>query len=109
MALIGFTLSVVSGSVLAGKVGDIVLDYQTASDAQYGDINNNGGYYSYGDTNYFTEVSQDEILSQYSVSVSPKLIGEIYLLGSGVVLLAIIIPSFMIMRLNPKQILLEQN
>lgn len=109
VALIGFTLSVVSGSVLAGKVGDIVLDYQTASDAQYGDINNNGGYYYYGDTNYFTEVSQDEILSQYSVSVSPKLIGEIYLLGSGVVLLAIIIPSFMIMRLNPKQILLEQN
>ena len=31
------------------------------------------------------------------------------MLGTGVVLIAIIIPSFMIMRLNPKQILLEQN
>ncbi len=108
IALIGFTLAVASGSVLAGKVGDIVLDYQTASDAQY-ETDDGGGYYYWGDMNYFTQVSQDEILQQYNVSVSPKLIGEIYLLGSGVVLLAIIIPSFMIMRLNPKQILLEQN
>ena len=43
------------------------------------------------------------------MSVSPALILEIYLLGTAVVLIAIVIPSFMIMRLNPKQILLEQN
>ena len=97
-----------SGSLLAGKVGDMVLDYQTTSDAQYEDNSDNGYYWS-SDASYFTEVSQDELLSQYHVSVSPKLIGEIYLLGSAVVLIAIVIPSFMIMRLNPKQILLEQN
>ncbi|MBQ6490207.1 MAG: ABC transporter permease [Solobacterium sp.] len=108
IALIGFTLAVGSGSLLAGKVGDMVLDYQTTSDAQYED-NSDSGYYWSSDANYFTEVSQDELLSQYHVSVSPKLIGEIYLLGSAVVLIAIVIPSFMIMRLNPKQILLEQN
>ena len=62
-----------------------------------------------GDGNYFTEVSQEQLLSEYHVRVSPKLIAEIYILGTGVVLLAIVIPSFMIMRLNPKQILLEQN
>ncbi len=108
IALVGFTLAVGSGSLLAGKVGDMVLDYQTTSDAQYEDNSDNGYYWS-SDASYFTEVSQDELLSQYHVSVSPKLIGEIYLLGSAVVLIAIVIPSFMIMRLNPKQILLEQN
>ena len=108
IALVGFTLAVLSGSLIAGKVGDTVLSYQTESDAQYEDTNN-GGYYYYGDTNYFTEVTQEELLSEYEVRVSPKLIGEIYILGAAVVLIAILIPSYMIMRLNPKQILLEQN
>ena len=109
IAVIGFGLASVSGSLLAGKVGETVLNYQTASDAQYETDDNDGGYYFSDSTDYFTEVTQEDLLSQYHVSVSPLLIGKIYLLGTGVVLIAIIIPSFMIMRLNPKQILLEQN
>lgn len=93
---------------MAGKVGQMVLNYQTTSDAQYGDTNTDSYYFSDSD-NYFTQISQDDLLSQYHVSVSPALIAEIYLLGTAVVLIAIVIPSFMIMRLNPKQILLEQN
>ena len=109
IAVIGFGLASISGSLLAGKVGETVLNYQTASDAQYETDDNDGGYYFSDSTDYFTEVTQEDLLSQYHVSVSPLLIGKIYLLGTGVVLIAIIIPSFMIMRLNPKQILLEQN
>ena len=109
IALVGFTLAVGSGSLIAGRVGEAVLSYQTESDAQYEDESYNGGYYYYGDTNYFTEVTQEELLSEYEVRISPKLVGEIYILGAAVVLIAILVPSYMIMRLNPKQILLEQN
>lgn len=109
IALIGFSLAVVSGSLIAGKVGDAVLQYQTQTDAQYQDDTDNNNYYFSDSTNYFTEVTQDQMLSQYHVKVSAGLIGEIYVLGTAVVLVAIVIPSFMIMRLNPKQILLEQN
>lgn len=109
IAIVGFALASVSGSLLAGKVGDRVLSYQTANDAQYASDDDDMGYYFSGDVDYFTEVTQEDLLSQYHVSVSPLLIGKIYMLGTGVVLIAIIIPSFMIMRLNPKQILLEQN
>jgi ABC-type antimicrobial peptide transport system permease subunit len=109
IALLGFTLAVGSGSLIAGKVGELVLSYQTTSDAQYGDNNSTTNYYFSESDNYFTQISQDDLLSQYHVSVSPALILEIYLLGTAVVLIAIVIPSFMIMRLNPKQILLEQN
>lgn len=108
IALLAFTLASVSGSVLAGRVGDMVLDYQTASEAEYGSAEE-GGYVYYGDQDYFTTVTQDDLLSKYEVKVSPVLIGEIYVIGTLVVLIAIVIPSFMIMRLNPKQILLEQN
>lgn len=107
VAFIGFALASVSGSLMAGRVGDMVLDFQTTSDAQYEE--QDSGYVFVNSTDYFTSVTQDDLLSEYHVSVSPLLIGEIFLLGTGVVLIAIVIPSFMIMRLNPKQILLEQN
>ena len=107
IALLGFTLAVGSGSLMASKVGDMVLDFQTNADAQY-ETMEEGYYYSFG-ADYFTQVTQDDLLREYHVSVSPLLILEIYILGTAVVLIAIVIPSVMIMRLNPKQILLEQN
>lgn len=107
IALLGFTLAVGSGSLMASKVGDMVLNFQTNADAQY-ETMEEGYYYSFG-ADYFTQVTQDDLLREYHVSVSPLLILEIYILGTAVVLIAIVIPSVMIMRLNPKQILLEQN
>ena len=105
IAIIGFTLASISGSLAAGKVGDMVLDFQTNSDAQYED-SDNASMFQQSDS-YFTQVTQEDIFSEYHVSVSPLLIGEIFLLGAGVVLIATVIPSMMIMRLNPKQILLS--
>ena len=107
VALLGFTLSVISGSMIAGKVGDMVLDYQKETEEQYNTEDNNNYYYY--DTTYFTEITQDDMLSQYEVKISPLIIAEIYVLGLGVVFISILIPSVMIMRFNPKQILLNTN
>jgi len=110
IALIGFSLAVASGSMIAGKVGDAVLKFQTDTDAQYASSEDDSMYYDFSTgSDYFTTVTQDDLFSKYHVSVSPTLILEIYLLGTGVVFIAIVIPAFMIMRLNPKQILMEQN
>ena len=108
LAFIGFGFASISGSLMAGRVGELVLDYQTTSDQKY-ESDDEDSYVWTSSTDYFTTVTQDQLLSEYHVSVSPLLIVEIFLLGTGVVLIAIVIPSFMIMRLNPKQILLEQN
>lgn len=104
IALLGFTLAVGSGSLLAGQVGDMVLDYQQSSTEE--EITTNQNYYNPYDQNYFTEVTQEQILSQYHVTISGWLILQIYVLGIGVVFISILVPSAMIMRLNPKQILL---
>lgn len=109
IAAVGFLLAVGSGSLIAGKVGEVVLEYQTTSDAQYETSDDSNTYYWSDSTDYFTEVTQDDLLSQYHVSVSAPLVLEIYVIGTAVVLIAILIPSIMIMRLNPKQILLETN
>lgn len=110
IAMVGFLFAVGTGSLIAGKVGDAVLEYQTNTEAQYSDDTDNSYNYVWiGDTDYFTDVSQEELLSQYHVSVGAGLIAEIYAIGTVVVLVAILVPSVMIMRLNPKQILLETN
>ena len=50
-----------------------------------------------------------ELEVKFSTYAVPMIIGEIYILGIGVVFISILIPSFMIMRFNPKKILMNQN
>ena len=50
----------------------------------------------------------DDMISEYNVNISPVIIAEIYILGLGIVLISIVIPSMMIMRYNPKRILMSQ-
>lgn len=109
VAIIGFSLSILSGSLIAGKVGEVVLDYQVATENEYASEDDNNIIYFGGVDSYFTQVSQEEILAQYEVTISPMIIAEIYILGLGVVFVSILIPSMMIMRFNPKQILLDTN
>lgn len=108
VALIGFTLAVVTGSMIAGQVGDKVLEFQQSQQEESQD-----DYWmstSWHDpTDYFTTITEDDLFNEYRVSVNPILIAEIYVFGLGVVFIAILVPSVMIMRLNPKQILLSTN
>lgn len=107
VALIGFSAAILSGSLIAGKVGDEVLKFQQSRE----EVSETPTWVStWKDPNdYFTEVSQEELFAEYKVTVSPILIAEIYVFGLSVVFVAILIPSAMIMRLNPKQILLSTN
>ena len=110
VAVIGFTLAVGSGSLVANKVGQKVLEFQI----QESDVNNDEEYYyteynSIWDNDYSTEITLEDLISEYNVSVSPLIIGEIYVMGLGIVLISILIPSMMIMRFNPKKILMNQN
>ena len=111
VALLGFSLSIASGSAIAGKIGEAVLNYQI----QEADTEDEDDYFYYEsyesiwDSDYTTKVTLEDLTSQYKVSVSPAIIAEIYVLGLGIVALAVVIPSFMIMRFNPKKILMNQN
>ena len=109
VAIIGFTLSVVSGSLVAKRIGNTVLEYQISNS----DVNEEDefayNYQSIWDNDYSTEITIDDLISEYEVSISPLIIAEIYVLGLGIVLISVIIPSFMIMRYNPKKILMNQN
>lgn len=104
IALIGFTLSVISGSMIASKAGEALLAYQVDVDDEYASDFESDIIY-YGMDNYFTEVEQKDLIANYEVTISPIIIGKIYVAGIGIVLLSILVPSMMIMRFNPKKIL----
>ena len=109
VAIIGFILSIVSGSLIAKRIGNTVLEYQISTS----DIDNGNDYNNYYidpfNSDYSTDLTIDDLISEYEVKISPLIIGEILVLGLGIVLLSVIIPSFMIMRYNPKKILMNQN
>ena len=101
VAIIGFTLAVISGSLAAKSIGQAVLNYQLTNT----DTTENNDNYYYTDDDYFTTITQDDMLSEYQVTINPVIIAEIYVLGLSVVMISILIPSYMIMRFNPKRIL----
>jgi len=111
VAVIGFTLSIVSGSLIANRVGQIVLEYQITA-SEVGDDENdyfyNDDYINVWNNDYSSDVSLEDLISEYNVSVSPLIIMEIYVLGLSIVFVSVIIPSIMIMRFNPKKILMNQ-
>lgn len=108
VAVIGFTLAVGSGTLIAGKVGEEMLQYQVEfAGLEETETEDDYNYISNWDENYFTEISLQDMISEYSVDINPLIIGEIYVAGLGIVLISILIPSFMIMRYNPKKILMS--
>lgn len=108
VAIIGFTLSVGSGTMIAGKVGEEMLQYQVEfAGLEQTENEDEDHYIGNWNDNYFTEISLEDMVSEYKVDISPLIIGEIYAAGLGIVLISILIPSFMIMRYNPKKILMS--
>ena len=111
VALLGFTLSIGTGSLIANKVGQTVLEYQITSSG-VNEENDDDNFYNYDsiwNDNYNSDVTLEDLVSNYNVSISPVIIVEIYVVGLAIVLVSILIPSMMIMRFNPKKILMNQN
>ncbi len=106
VAVIGFTLAVATGSAVAGQVGEAVLKMQISYDGVGEEVEEDPFYYNDPfSADYFTELSIEDLVDQYEVSISPMIIIQIYIAGLGIVLVSILIPSMMIMRFNPKRIL----
>ena len=110
VAMIGFTIAVVSGSLVSKKVGSVVLDYAVASvdeESEYGEYYVDD-YYDPWNNNYNTELDYNTFIEQYNVQINPIIIVTVYAVGLGITMISILIPSMMIMRFNPKRILMNQ-
>lgn len=108
VALLGFTLSIGTGSLISKQVGAKMLENQIVEAEIEDDYYVDDDWINVWDTDYTTKVSLDDFTSEYSASVSLPIIVEIYVMGLVIVALSIVIPSAMIMRYNPKRILMNR-
>ncbi|MDR1794704.1 MAG: ABC transporter permease [Erysipelotrichaceae bacterium] len=113
IAILAFLLSIGSGSFLTKATGNWIRDFQLQFESQYGDTSDDlygiAYYTSAWDTDYFSDITQDELMEGYDASVNPKVIAYTMGVGVLVVLIATVIPSILIMRYNPKRILTNVN
>ena len=110
IAMASFVLASISGSIVSRSVGKKVLDFQSSFNNDDNKDEEEGYYYiSYDENNYFTEISQDDIFDEYKVTVDALLIVKIFVMGVFIVFVSILAPALMILRYNPKQILMSTN
>lgn len=98
VAVIGITLSLFSGNLLAGQVSDTMIK---------ADDNNS----SYDEGMYYggaiqTNLTTDDVLDSYEVNLNSNYILGFYGIGLLTILISTVIPLIYIVRLNPKKILM---
>ncbi len=104
VAFIGITISLVSGNMIANAVSDSMIMNQMESsknDMMGGYSSNDLSYLGYG-----ADVTEEEIVNAYKVTLDGSYIAIFYLVGLGTVGISTIIPMVYILRLNPKKIML---
>lgn len=97
VALIGITLSLFSGNLLAGKVSDTMMK-----------ADDNNEFYEdfmyYGE--FQTDLTTEDVLQSYEVNLNVSYVLSFYIIGLLTILISTIIPLLYIVRLNPKKILM---
>ncbi|MFD2657745.1 ABC transporter permease [Gracilibacillus thailandensis] len=95
ISIIGMTLSLFTGNLLAQTVSDSLIDNNNNQ-------NEEGIYYTEMQTNLTTE----DVIDAYEVSLTGDFILLFYAVGIITILLSTVIPLIYIIRLNPKKIMM---
>ncbi|MCL1790876.1 MAG: ABC transporter permease [Peptococcaceae bacterium] len=113
VAVIAITLSLFSGYILSGNLSERMLLNQIAAEqAQPEDFSmSTGGGFPWGKIEletrgYQFEISSDDILQSYEVSLDLLTILLFYCVGLSTIGISVLIPIFYMIRLNPKRILM---
>lgn len=100
IAFLAISLALVTGSVLANKVGYEILDLSIVKEAKEDQIQVDTKFGS----EYFTEVSQADVLSEYVIKIDSTIIIILYCLSAFIIFVSILFPLVFIMKEEPKKI-----
>lgn len=98
IAVLGFTLSIATGNVLSKKVGNTVLDTQMSSKENQITV---------VDDEYFNKITAQDVKDSYEVKIDGVIIVEAYGLGIFVILISTLFPLLMLMKADPKKIMMN--
>lgn len=108
ISILAMTVSVFSGNVLAKHVSTALVTTQLQADEEQ---MAEGGM-GFGGDDYELmlltdgEIDESDVLDSYQVTITPSYIGLFYLVGTGTILLATVVPLLYILKLNPKKIMM---
>ena len=113
IAFIAFALSTVTSNFVSQKVGNILLNQQIEEIEKEENENNNNnrnrgqmvtmvGSSTVGSMNNVRDV---EVEKEINVSLTPKVVLQLYGIGLAIILFATIAPTVLVFRYNPKKIL----
>ncbi len=100
IAFAALSLSVVTGNLTASAISDTLIESQTNQNDQTNEIT-----YVYS-PELTSDATLDDVLEEYEITLSAGYILIMYAIGLGTVLVATIIPTAYIVRLNPKRIMM---
>lgn len=107
IGILAITVSLGTGNLVARSVSDTMIKNQQLQALENQD--GNGMMFSIGGpsiSSYGEDVTEEEAIEAYNVTLSPQYIITFYIVGLGTILISTLIPILYFMRLNPKQIML---
>lgn len=102
ISMVAITLALFSGNIIAQGVSQTMLNNQLIAQQQQ-----ESEQFSYSTpSGYESEMSSEDVMNSYKVSLDAGVIVGFYVVGLGTVFISTLIPIVYIVRLNPKKIML---
>jgi putative ABC transport system permease protein len=105
-AAIGITLAVFTGNMISGVMSRNMLRNELAADQNSDDGAWSWTWSEFDSLGLSTEMSAEEMLDAFDVSLSVGTIGLFYAVGLGAVIFSTIVPVVYVVTLNPKKVLM---
>ena len=109
ISLIAITLALFTGNFLSGLLSNSMIENQVISQQQSAGQGMYMGYVEYSmldSMGYGSNITLEDLASQYRVSLGPGIILTFYVVGILTVLVSTLVPILYVLRLNPRKILM---
>jgi len=108
-SIIGLTLAVFVGNITSSQISQAMLRNQLASmvEPEARIMGFGASLPSLETSGFFVEMSPDEMMESFDVTLNGQTIGLLYGIGITTVIVSTLVPVVYVTRLNPKKILME--
>lgn len=106
ISIVGITLSLFSGNILSNSISKTMLQNDIVAQQEEDDSANYYEYTALDSMGYSSDITGDDIIDSYSVSLDAATVLLFYAVGIGTVVVSTVVPIIYIVRLNPKKILM---
>jgi len=109
VSVIAITLSLFSGNIISGMLSNSMIENEVIASQQANEYGPGSYYRDYSildSMGYVSEVTLEDLATQYSVSLGADIVLYFFAVGILTVLVSTLVPILYVLRLNPRRILM---